>query len=84
MHYVYVIQSKDDKKLYVGCTANLRKRIEMHNSGKVNSTRSRKPFNLLYYEAYTNKGDAFEREKYMKTGWGRNYIKKVLRNSLRS
>ncbi len=52
----------------------------MHNSGKIFSTKLRLPLVLIYYEAYQNKEDAFQREKYLKTGWGRNYIKRVLKN----
>ena len=76
MHYVYILKSKADKKLYVGCTNDLKKRITMHNQGKIFSTKLRTPFGLIYYETYINKKDAFNREQYLKTGWGRNYIKK--------
>ncbi len=82
MHYVYLLKSERDDKLYVGCTNNLRKRLLMHNSGKIDSTRFRKPFKLIFYEAFTNKRDAFAREKWLKTGWGRNHIKKILNNYL--
>ena len=84
MYYVYILQSEKDRKLYVGCTGDLKKRIELHNSGKVLSTKFRKPFSLIHYEAYINKSDAFKREKFFKTGWGRNYIKRVLENYFRS
>ena len=80
MQYVYILQSKNDGDLYIGCTNNLRERLRLHNLGKVQSTKSRKQFILIYYEAYLNKKDGFEREKFFKTGWGRNYIKRVLKN----
>lgn len=80
MQYVYILQSKKDKNLYVGCTSDLRKRFKLHNSGNVESTKSRKPFILIYYEAHLNKQDAFQREKFLKTGWGKNYIKRILKN----
>jgi putative endonuclease len=80
MQYVYVLQSKKDDDMYIGCTNDLRKRLKLHNSGKVKSTKLRKPFRLIYYESYLNKHDAFEREKFFKTGWGRNYVKRVLKN----
>ncbi len=79
-HYVYVLQSEVDGNNYVGCTNNLRKRIEEHNSGKNFSTRFRTPFKLIYTEIYPNQQDAFNREKFLKTGWGKNYIKRALRN----
>jgi len=84
MHCVYILQSKKDRKLYVGCTNDLRKRIKMHNSGKISSTKLRKPLEPIYYEAYQNKKDAFQREMFLKTGWGRNYIKRSLKYFFRS
>jgi hypothetical protein len=35
---------------------------------------------MIYYEAYLDSRDARAREKYLKTGWGRNYIKKTLKH----
>ena len=80
MYFVYVIQSKKDRAIYVGYTSDLRKRIKMHNLGKVFSTKPRRPFVIIYYEAHQNKDDALEREKFLKTGWGKSYIKRVLKN----
>lgn len=84
MYYVYILQSRKDKKLYTGCTNDLRKRIKMHNSVKIFSTKFRKPLDLIYYETHKNKNDAFNREKFLKSGWGRNYIKRVLKNYFQS
>ncbi len=80
MQYVYVLQSKKDGELYTGCTKDLKARLVLHNAKKVSSTKSRVPFALIYYEAYINSRDAFNREKYMKTQYGRNHIKKILSN----
>lgn len=80
MQYVYVLQSKIDMDLYIGCTKDLQKRLKLHNAKKVVSTRKRSPFALIYYEAYINSEDAYEREKYLKTQWGRTHIHKVLNN----
>ena len=80
MYYVYIIQSKKDKHLYVGYTTDLQKRIRLHSSGKIFSTKPRKPFYLIYYEAYRNRYDALEREKFLKSGWGKNYIKRTLKH----
>ena len=84
MQYVYILQSKKDKCLYVGCTKDLKRRVRLHNSGKVESTHTQLPLVLIYYEAYHDQNDAFEREKYFKTGWGKKYIKKMLLNYLNS
>ena len=83
MHFVYILQSKSDMKMYVGCTNDLKKRLELHNSGKVSSTKYRRPFELIYYEVFVDKQDAFRREQWLKTGWGRNRLNKILINTLR-
>jgi len=80
MNYVYVLESTRDKNLYVGCTKDLKKRLALHNSGGVESTKKRAPLRLVYYEAFLNQQDAFTREKWLKTGWGRNHLKKILEN----
>jgi len=73
--YTYVLRSEKDKKLYVGWTDNLSRRVEEHNRGKVNSTRLRTPFELVYYEACLDKDKAIAREKYFKTGFGRRFLR---------
>ena len=80
MYYVYVLQSLKDKKLHNGYSDNLRRRFKEHNQGKVECTKNRKPFKLIYYEAYCHQQDATTREKFFKTQWGRNYIRRVLKN----
>lgn len=84
MYYVYILQSKKNGHLYIGCTTNLNKRIKLHNSGKVFSTKKCLPIKLIYCEIFLNKDDAFKREQFLKTGWGRNYIKRALHNFLQS
>ena len=72
---------KDDS-MYTGCTFDLKKRISMHNMGKVESTKNIKPLRIIYYEAFLNKKDAFAREQWLKIGWGRNHVQKILFNYL--
>jgi len=84
MWYVYILQSKKDNYLYVGLTNDLRQRLKMHNEGKVYSTRLRRPFEPIYYEAHHNKNDAAKREQFLKTGWGKNWIKRTLQNYFQS
>ncbi|MDP1689429.1 MAG: GIY-YIG nuclease family protein [bacterium] len=79
-HYVYVLRSDMDDSNYVGCTNNLKKRLLEHNGGKTYSTRNKLPLHLIYCEIYPNQQDAYKREKFLKSGWGKNYIKKVLKN----
>jgi putative endonuclease len=80
MYYVYILLSLKDNKLYVGCTNNLKNRFKRHNEGLIKSTKSRRPLILIHYEAFLDKHDAFTREQGLKTGWGRNQLKKMLKN----
>ena len=80
MFYVYVLLSKKDKKLYVGFTIDLKKRFDEHQKGKVDATKNRCPFILVYYEASLNKYDAIKREKYFKMGFGRRFLNNRLEN----
>ena len=82
MFYVYILQSEKDKRFYVGYSKDLKARINEHNSGKVKSTKNRMPLFLVYYEACINQKDATHREKYLKTSWGKRYIKNRLKNYL--
>ncbi|MBI2439349.1 MAG: GIY-YIG nuclease family protein [Candidatus Moranbacteria bacterium] len=78
MYYVYVLQSLKDKKLYIGYTNNLKRRVTEHNAGRVEVTQKRCPLRLLYYEACIQKEDALKRELQLKTGFGREYLKRRL------
>ena len=82
MYYVYVLQSSRDKKFYVGSTADLKHRVEKHNKGLVQATKKRRPLKLLYYEACLSINDARKREKYLKTAWGKRFIKNRLKDYL--
>jgi len=82
MVYTYVIRSNKDKKFYTGTTNNLRKRLNEHNEGKVISTKNRGPFELIYFESCINSDDAFTRERYLKTGMGKRYLKNRLKRFL--
>ncbi len=78
-HYVYVLESKRKRFLYVGFTQDLKKRFQKHNSKEVLSTKSYAPFELIFYEAYRNKKDAKRREKYFKTSKGKVTLKSMLK-----
>jgi putative endonuclease len=82
MYYVYVMQSKKDKQLYTGFTRDLQNRLQEHNEGRVSSTKERVPFELIYYEACLDEQDALAREKYLKSGMGKRYLKNRLRRFL--
>ncbi len=82
MYYIYVLRSLIDKRLYTGYADNLRNRFNLHNTGRVASTVHRKPFELIYYEACLNQQDATAREKFLKTGMGKRYLKNRLKRFL--
>jgi putative endonuclease len=82
MFYVYVLRSLKDGKLYAGFTEDLRRRIKEHNKGQESSTKRGVPFELVYYEACQSKYDALRREKYLKTAYGKRYLKGRLRDYL--
>jgi len=83
MHYVYILKSLKDPRLYIGRTDNLRKRFREHQKGKVKSTKHRRPFSLVFYEAFIGKEDTIRREKYFKTSKGKTSLKLIIRESLR-
>jgi len=76
MHYVYSLKSKDG--FYIGCTDDLKDRFERHQKGYVPATANHLPVELEFYFAVKNKYIAFEFEKYLKSGSGREFLKKHL------
>ena len=83
-YYVYVLRSKLDGKFYTGFTTDLILRLSEHNRGKVTSTKKRIPLEIIYYEFCLYLEDAIHREKYLKTTYGKRYIKNRVRNYLNS
>ena len=80
MYYTYVLRSMKDKDFYTGSTKDLKKRFEQHNKGLVQSTKNRRPFKLIYYEACIQEADARKRERYLKS----YHVKMFLGNRLKS
>lgn len=78
MFFAYVLLSLKDKKRYYGLTNNLRRRVSDHNSGKVNSTKLRRPLKLIYFENFETQLEARKRELYFKSGYGREFLNKKL------
>jgi len=70
-YYFYVLYSLKDQKMYTGYTNDLRSRFDQHQSGKVKSTRNRRPLKLIYFEGCLNQQDATHREKYLKSYHGK-------------
>ena len=84
MNYVYVLLSEKDGHFYIGSTNNLKRRFKEHENGNVISTKERRPLLLIYYEAGISEYDARRREKYLKSGMGRRYIKNRLKDYLQN
>ena len=84
MFYVYVLHSEKDGLFYTGATSDLKTRLHEHESGRVRSTKDRLPVRLVYYEASLSQAEAFQREKYLKSGPGKRYLKNRLKQSLAS
>ena len=77
-YFVYVLESEIDGRLYKGQTSDIEKRLTEHNSGKTKSTKGYKPWKLVYFERYETRDEALLREKYFKTGSGREFLKHIL------
>jgi len=75
--YVYILKCSDGK-FYTGFSSDLKKRLTDHKSGNVESTKNKKPLKLIYYEAYINKINALNREKFLKTTKGKSQLKKQI------
>jgi putative endonuclease len=75
MTFVYILMCADDKT-YIGCTNNLKDRLERHQKGQVTATAKQLPVKLISYFAFSNKYTAFNFEKYLKSGSGRAFMKK--------
>ncbi len=82
MHYVYVLISDKDSRFYTGFTNDLKRRVAEHNAGKVRSTSQRMPLTLVYYEACLSQEDAIHREKYLKTTFGKQYLRNRMKKFL--
>ncbi len=77
MYFTYVLLCRDEK-LYIGFSGDLKERIHEHEGGNVAATQHRRPVTLIYYEACLSKEAAMQRERYFKTGFGRQFLKKRL------
>ena len=77
MFTVYILRSEKDNKRYIGVTSDLKERLFEHRNGLVKSTRHRRPFNLIHTEMYESKFEANQREKYFKSGVGREYLNTI-------
>ena len=82
MYYVYVLQSLKDKQFYTGFATDLNRRISEHNQNQQISTQNRTPFRVIYYEWCLDKKDTIARERYLKSGMGKKYLRNRLKHYL--
>jgi putative endonuclease len=82
MYYVYVLRNAESGRLYTGYTSDLRKRLAEHNAKKSGYTKYSGPYELIYYEGCWNMLDAQMREKYLKSGMGKRYLKNRVKRFL--
>ena len=78
MFHVYVIRSQTTKRLYTGYTTDLTQRVGQHNHAITRSTKNRGPWILVYSESYTTRAEAMRRERFLKSGRGREEVKHLL------
>ena len=78
MHTIYVLKSGLDGNLYIGCTSDMQRRIIQHESGKVLSTKYRRPLSIVYRELFTDKYEAYKMERFYKTAVGKRILKKKI------
>jgi len=82
MSYVYVLRNAHNGRFYTGSTEDLRKRLIQHQEGGARYTKTRGPYELIYYEACVDISDAQAREKYLKSGMGKRYLKNRIKRFL--
>jgi putative endonuclease len=83
-YYTYVLLSQKDNELYIGLTTNLKKRLQEHARGDVSSTKRRRHLKLIHYEYFINKEDAEAREKFLKSGFGHQQLKEILKRTFKN
>jgi putative endonuclease len=75
MFYTYILLNGKKNKYYYGSTGNLNDRLKEHNNGKVKFTKAFRPWNIIYFEEYLTRSEAYRRELYFKSIEGRNWLK---------
>lgn len=82
MYYTYVLESLKNKELYIGQSANLKQRVKDHNAGRSKHTKKNKPYKLIFYISFVNESDSKRFEKYLKSGYGRRFLKNSIKDYL--
>lgn len=82
-YYVYILLSLKDKGFYIGYTSDLKQRLTEHANVRVTATRFRIPLKLIHYEYFIDRADAKAREKFLKSGFGRQQFSQILKRTLK-
>ena len=77
-YYVYAITSLSRNYIYVGISNDIDRRIQEHNKGYNKTTKPYLPFKLIYSEEFPSRAEAREREKYLKGGSGKKFLKSLI------
>lgn len=80
-YYIYILKSLKDNGLYIGYTTDLKKRLTRHAKAQSTATKFRTPFKLIHYEYFINRADAKAWEEFLKSGYGREQLKQILKNT---
>ncbi len=78
MYNVYAIKSLNKDYIYAGLTNNISRRLHQHNNGLERTTKFYKPFKLIYIEKFETRKEARNKEKYLKSGCGKEYLKNII------
>lgn len=78
-YFIYVLKSVKDGNFYIGYSENPERRLKQHNAGETRSLFRRRPLVLIYKEEFTNELEARRREKFLKSGQGRKFLKQFLK-----
>ena len=81
MYFVYVLHSQSYKRNYTGLTKDINLRLKQHNLKQNKSTKAYVPWVLIYSERFETRVEARKKEKYLKSGVGREFIKTLLNSS---
>lgn len=81
-YYVYILFSLKDKGLYIGYTSDLKQRLMEHARARVTAIKFRIPLKLIQYEYFIDRADAKAREKFLKSGFGRQQFFQILKRTM--
>jgi len=77
MFYAYVLKSLKNNSYYFGSTRDINNRLKSHNAGKSKYTKSFRPWEVIYFEQYQTRKEAFYREMFFKSKEGRDWLKSL-------